>query len=66
MKVLSAPDTSEYMLEVELATRLRVSRRHVINLRNQRLIPYLRLGKSVRYRWADVQRALKKLEVDEH
>jgi Helix-turn-helix domain len=47
------------------AARLRVCERHLINLRNKRLIPYIKLGRSIRYNPEAVQRALARLEVKE-
>jgi excisionase family DNA binding protein len=49
----------------ELAKELRVSQRHLINLRNQKLIPHIKLGRLVRYDRAQVEKALQKLTVKE-
>jgi hypothetical protein len=47
------------------AELLRCSLRHLINLRNKRLVPHVRLGKLVRYNPESVQRALEKLTIKE-
>jgi hypothetical protein len=53
--------------EREQADLLRISWHHLVNLRRQRLIPYVKLGKkSIRYNPIEVERALKKLTVEEH
>jgi hypothetical protein len=55
----------QLITEKEQAARLRVCERHLINLRKKRLIPYVKLGKSIRYNPNAVERALAKLEVKE-
>jgi hypothetical protein len=55
----------QLLRENEQAEQLRCSTRHLINLRNKRLIPYIRLGKSVRYDPTAVHRALEKLTIKE-
>jgi excisionase family DNA binding protein len=59
-------DRSQLLTVPQLAKELNVSQRHIINLTNKRMIPCIRLGRSVRYDSDAVQRALKKLEVREH
>ena len=54
-----------YNTEEELAKELRVSQRHLINLRNRRLIPFVRLGRLIRYDRRAVAKALDKLTVRE-
>ena len=44
--------------ETELATYLRVCRRQLYNWRASGLIPYVKLGKSVRFRAEDVEAVL--------
>ena len=51
--------------EPEEARRLSISRRHLVNMRNRRLIPYLRLGTSIRYNPDAVDKALQLLTVKE-
>jgi len=51
--------------ETELARRCSCSKRHIINMRNRRLIPFLKFGKLVRYDPVAVARALEKLTVRE-
>lgn len=45
------------------ARLLRVSLRHLINLRKRRLVPHVRLGRSVRYNPSEVEKAVEKLTV---
>jgi hypothetical protein len=51
--------------ERQEAERLNISHRHLVNLRNRRLVPHLRLGGAIRYRPSDVDKALEKLTVKE-
>jgi hypothetical protein len=51
--------------EKQQAAQLQCSLRQLVALRNRRLIPFIRLGKSIRYDPAAVQRALEKLTVRE-
>lgn len=46
-----------------IANHLHVSVRHVHNLTRRRLIPHLKLGRCLRFRIADVDAALKALEI---
>jgi excisionase family DNA binding protein len=48
-------DASNHLLcKKELAQRLRTSRRTIDNWQRLGRIPYLKIGKACRYRWADV------------
>jgi hypothetical protein len=47
----------------EQAAQIRISLRHLQNLCNKRLIPFIKLGKSIRFDPVAVQKALQKLEV---
>jgi Helix-turn-helix domain len=49
--------------ETELAGRLGISPRHLSDLRKQGLIPYIALGRCIRYKEKDVVRAIEKLTV---
>jgi hypothetical protein len=42
---------------------LRVCRRQLFNWREQGLIPYLKIGKAVRFRLSDVEAALEELTI---
>ena len=53
------------LTEKEQAQRLNCSWRHLVNLRERRQIPFIKLGKLVRYNPEAVQRALEKLTVRE-
>jgi hypothetical protein len=56
---------SRLITEKQQAEQLQCSLRHLIDLRNRRLIPYIKLGRSIRYDPNAVQRALEKLTVKE-
>ena len=60
MKVNSSLNT-----EKQEAQRLNCSPRHLVNLRLRGQIPFVKLGRLVRYRPSDVDRALEKLTVHE-
>ena len=47
----------------ELAARFRVSRRTIDNWMERGYLPYLKIGKAVRFRWSEVDRRLSDLEV---
>lgn len=56
---------NHYTTEEELSKELRVSQRHLINMRNRRLLPHLKLGRRVIYDKLAVQKALEKLTIKE-
>jgi excisionase family DNA binding protein len=60
-----APVKRRLKTEKEMAELLNVSQRHMLNLRIGRLIPYIKLGKSVRYNPDEVSRAIQKLTINE-
>jgi excisionase family DNA binding protein len=51
--------------KIELAEFLSVSLRTVDGYVSSRRIPYIKLGRSVRFRLADVERALKRYTIEE-
>jgi excisionase family DNA binding protein len=51
-----------FLTKSQLAMLLRCSERHVDNLRRRGLLPYINLGRSVRFRRDAVLTAIKKLE----
>jgi hypothetical protein len=51
--------------EQQEADRLNVCLRTMVNWRNRRLIPVIRIGRMVRYDPADVDKALAKLTIKE-
>jgi hypothetical protein len=53
---------SEILMEEELAARLKKAPRTVRDWREKRLIPYMRIGRSILYDWDRVILALQKLE----
>jgi hypothetical protein len=55
----------QLLTEKQQAARLRICERHLINLRAKRLIPYIKLGRSVRYDPEAVQRAIQNLSIRE-
>jgi excisionase family DNA binding protein len=52
--------------ETEMAEQLSCCKRHLITLRQKRLIPHVRLGRLVRYNPEAVAKALEKLTIREH
>ena len=53
----------DLMTEQDLAHHLKVCRRQLYNWRKSGLIPYLKLGKAVRFRLVDVEAALAKFTI---
>jgi excisionase family DNA binding protein len=53
------------LTEKRQAQALNCSLRHLANLRKRRQVPYIKLGRSVRFDPAAVERALAKLSVRE-
>jgi hypothetical protein len=55
-----APNADEagFLTESELIVRLKVSRGSLVNYRNQGILPFVRIGRSVRYHWRSVEQAL--------
>jgi excisionase family DNA binding protein len=56
---------SRLLTTTELSKVLRSSWRAVYYLREKKMIPVLKLGRSVRFRLADVERALARLTIRE-
>jgi excisionase family DNA binding protein len=56
---------SRPITKAELAEHLRVSPRTVDHYISCRKIPYIKLGRLVRFRIADVERALRRFTVEE-
>jgi excisionase family DNA binding protein len=52
-----------HFTEKELSVYLRICRRQLYNWRMAGLIPYLKLGKAVRFRLSDVERVLETLTI---
>jgi len=48
-----------------IATRCNVSKRTVANWTRQRRIPFLKIGKSIRFSWLKVEAALNRFEIKE-
>ena len=59
-RLLSEP----LMTENEMMGHLRVCRRHLYTWRMAGLIPYIKIGKAVRFRRRDVEVALEKLSIN--
>jgi hypothetical protein len=61
---LESFDPYSRLLDIhELAAVLKLSWRAVFSMKTQRLIPHIRMGRSIRYRLCDVERALEKITV---
>jgi hypothetical protein len=51
------------MTEHELTSHLKICRRQLYNWRMAGLIPYFKMGKAVRFRVADVSKAIEMMRV---
>jgi excisionase family DNA binding protein len=58
---LSKTTNYQLMTDKEVSTYLNVCRRSLYNWRKAGLIPYIKLGKSVRFRVNEVEAALKRM-----
>ena len=58
---LSKPTNYQLMTENEVSAYLHVCRRSLYNLRKAGLIPYIKLGKAVRFRVNEVEAALNRM-----
>jgi excisionase family DNA binding protein len=54
---------SQLLTDSEVAKKFNVSLRTVIDWRNQGKLPYLRIGRSIRYRPESITALLEKLEI---
>jgi excisionase family DNA binding protein len=57
------PIGSQLLTDTEVAKRFNVSLRTVIDWRNQGKLPYLRIGRSIRYRPESIRALVEKLEI---
>ena len=64
--ITSPPKTAHHalMTEQEASTYLRVCRRSLYNWRKAGLIPYIKLGKAVRFRINEVEAAINRMTHD--
>jgi hypothetical protein len=53
---------NEILTEEELAARLKKAPRTVRDWREKRMLPFIRIGRSILYDWGRVTAALQKLE----
>ena len=60
---LPARASDPVLTKRELAARFRVSNRTIDNWMTRGYLPYLKIGKAVRFRWSEVDRQLSDLEV---
>jgi excisionase family DNA binding protein len=58
---LSKPTNYQLMTDKEVSTYLNVCRRSLFNWRKAGLIPYIRLGKAVRFRINEVEAAINRM-----
>jgi excisionase family DNA binding protein len=64
MQTLSdTPIGSQLLTDTEVAKRFNVSLRTVIDWRNGGKLPFLRIGRSIRYRPESIAALLQKLEI---
>jgi excisionase family DNA binding protein len=61
----AAPTAEGLLTEGDVATLLQVSRRSVARLRKSRVLPFIKVGHSVRFRRADIERALARRAIRE-
>jgi excisionase family DNA binding protein len=54
---------SRLLTEKEAAEKLHASLRTIIDWRNRGLVPFLRIGRSIRYRPESLQAMVEKLEI---
>ena len=55
---LAMPATDELITKRELARRLRLSTRSIDAWMRTKHLPFLKIGKTVRFRWSDVMEKL--------
>jgi excisionase family DNA binding protein len=60
---LPARASDPVLTKREMAVRFRVSGRTIDNWMNRGYLPYLKIGKAVRFRWSEVDRQLSDLEI---
>ena len=58
------PPPTQLMTEREVCAWLNVSKRNLFCWRKSGLMPYLKIGRAVRFRAADVQRALDTMTIE--
>ncbi|MCF7734285.1 MAG: helix-turn-helix domain-containing protein [Akkermansiaceae bacterium] len=58
------PPPPQLLTERQMCNWLNVSKRHLFCWRKAKLIPYLKIGRAVRFRVADVQRALETMTIE--
>jgi excisionase family DNA binding protein len=51
-------------MKADVAAHLQCSKRHIDNLLARKLLPYVKIGHLVRFRQADVDRALARMAVN--
>ena len=62
IKELPALAADPVLTKRELAARLRIGARTVDTWMKGRRLPYIKIGKAVRFRWSEVERCLEMLE----
>ena len=58
------PPPTQLMTEREVCAWLNVSKRNLFCWRTAKLIPFIKIGRAVRFRVADVQRALDSMTIE--
>jgi len=56
-------EESAFLTKDDVAKRCRVSRRTIDNWISKRIIPVIRMGRVLRFRWSDVEVALLRFEL---
>lgn len=60
---LASPDPSDLLTKREVAARLRRTPRCIELWMRKRYLPYIKIGRSVYFRWADISTALDRYRV---
>src|SRR5438094_28769 len=65
-KAASPIRSDEYLSSPDVAALFQISIRTVVNLRQRRVLPFIRLGRLVRYRRGEIESALRSYAVVGH
>lgn len=60
---IEAPSSDVLLTDSEVARLLRIKPRQLFDWRMKGLIPYIKIGKALRYRKTDIEEALRKMTI---
>jgi excisionase family DNA binding protein len=63
MKTTNEPQEEGFVNKADLAKRLGLKNRTIDNWMNAGFIPYMKIGKTVRFYWPEVKKSLLKLQI---